>query len=322
MLLLKDIEEAYNRVKGNANKTPVMTSRTLNEMVNASVFLKCENFQRIGAFKFRGAFNKIIQLTPEQKKKGVITHSSGNHAQAVAIVAKLLHIKAIIVMPENAPNVKVNATRGYGAEIVFCESTAEAREKTAQKLIEKHGYTMIHPYDDDQIIAGAGTAAFELIKQVGDLDFVFCPIGGGGLISGTAIATKGLCPSSNIIGVEPKMADDAYKSFQAGKIFPSIYPDTVADGLRTSLSERTFQNIRKYVDEIITVSEKQIVDAMKFLWERMKLVIEPSGAVPVAGVIKHAKIIAGKRVGAIISGGNIDLNEFFEKYYSIIPEKK
>lgn len=322
MVELKDIEKAYNRLDGKANKTPVMTSRTLNEMVNASVFLKCENFQRVGAFKFRGAFNKISQLTPEQKKKGVVTHSSGNHAQAVAIVAKLLHIKAVIVMPENAPRVKVEATRGYGAKIVFCENSAEAREKTARELVEKYGYTMIHPYDDDQIIAGAGTAAYELIKQVGDLDIVFCPIGGGGLISGTAIATKGLCPASIVIGVEPEMANDAYKSYKAGKIFPSVYPDTIADGLRTSLSERTFNNIRKYVDEVITVSEKEIIDAMKFIWERMKLVIEPSGAVPVAGVIKNAGKVAGKRVGVIISGGNIDLKEFFEKYYSIIEEKK
>ncbi|NHI93756.1 MAG: pyridoxal-phosphate dependent enzyme [Candidatus Lokiarchaeota archaeon] len=321
MVELKDIEQAYKRLDGKANKTPVMTSRTLNEMVDASVFLKCENFQRIGAFKFRGAFNKISQLSSEQKKKGVITHSSGNHAQAVAIVAKLLHIKAVIVMPDNAPEVKVNATKGYGAKIVFCENNAEAREKTAQELINANGYTMIHPYDDDQIIAGSGTAAYELIKQVGELDYVFCPIGGGGLISGTAVATKGLSNSSIVIGVEPEMASDAYKSFKSGKIFSSIYPDTIADGLRTSLSERTFEYIKKYVDEIIIVSEKEIIDAMKFLWERMKLVIEPSGAVPVAGIIKYKEKLKSKRVGAIISGGNIDLKDFFEKYYSIIPKE-
>jgi len=322
MVTIKDIEKAYERIEGKANKTPVMTSRTLNQMVNASIFLKCENFQRIGAFKFRGAFNKISQLTSEQKKKGVVTHSSGNHAQAVALVSKLLHIKAVIVMPENAPKVKVDATRDYGAEIVFCESTAEAREKTAQELIDKYGYTMIHPYDDDKIIAGAGTAAHELIKQVGDLDYVFCPIGGGGLISGTSIATKGLCPSAKIIGVEPELANDAFKSFKGGKIFSNTSPNTIADGLRTSLSQRTFNNITKFVDEIILVTEKEIVDAMKFLWERMKLIIEPSGAVPVAGIMKFGEKIHEKRVGAIISGGNIDINDFFEKYNSIISRKK
>jgi len=322
MVDIKDIEKAYERVTGNANKTPVMTSRTLNDMVNATIYLKCENFQRIGAFKFRGAFNKISQLTSEQKEKGVVTHSSGNHAQAVALVSKLLYIKAVIVMPENAPQVKVNATRGYGAEIVFCESTAEARARTAQELVDKHGYTMVHPYDDDRIIAGAGTAAFELIKQVGELDYVFCPIGGGGLISGTSIATKGLCPSSKVIGVEPEMADDAYRSIKDGKIYPSVSPDTIADGLRTHLSQRTYDNIKKHVDEIILVSEKEIVEAMKFLWERMKLIIEPSGAVPVAGIMKYGEKIHGKKVGAIISGGNIDINEFFEKYNSIISKTK
>ena len=322
MITIKDIEKAYERVKGNANKTPVMTSRTLNDMVNATVYLKCENFQRIGAFKFRGAFNKISQLTKEQRDKGVITHSSGNHAQAVALVSKLLHIKAVIVMPENAPQVKVDATKGYGAEIVFCESTAEARARTANELMEKHEYTMVHPYDDDNIIAGAGTAAYELIKQVGELDYVFCPIGGGGLISGTSIATKGLCPSSRVIGVEPKKADDAFRSIRDEKIYPSIAPDTIADGLRTALSQRTYDNIKKNVDEIILVSEKEIVTAMKFLWERMKLIIEPSGAVPVAGIMKFGEEIHDKKVGAIISGGNIDINEFFEKYNSIISKKK
>lgn len=315
----KDIAEACERIKGVANKTPVMTSRTLNKIVNGTVFLKCENFQRVGAFKFRGAYNTLSQLTPEEKERGVITHSSGNHAQAVALASSLLGIQAVIVMPENAPEVKRVATEGYGAEVILCESTLEARESTTNMLLEKHGLVLIHPYDNDNIIAGAGTAAFELIKEIGDLDYMFCPIGGGGLMSGTAIATKGLCPKAKVVGVEPENADDAFRSFRDGKLYPSINPKTIADGLLTSLSERTFKNIRKHVDEIMTVSEAEIVKAMHFLWERMKIVVEPSGAVSVAGVIKKKQEIKLKRNGVIISGGNISLDKFFRGYY---PEIK
>ncbi len=289
-------------------------------MAGANVFVKCENFQRIGAFKFRGVGNKLLQLSADEKAKGVVTHSSGNHAQAVALASSLLGIKSVIVMPENAPPVKINATRGYGAEIVRCASNVKAREETCQNLVDKHGYTMVHPYDDDQIIAGAGTAALELIKEVGDLDYMFCPVGGGGLLSGTSVATKGLCPDSKVIAVEPEQADDAYQSFKDGKLYPSAYPDTIADGLRTSLSKRTFKIIRENVDEIITVSEKEIIDAMKFLWMRMKIVVEPSGAVPIAGVIKMARSIKNKNIGVIISGGNIDLDDFFSKYYENLLE--
>ncbi|MCP4764256.1 MAG: threonine/serine dehydratase [archaeon] len=316
MANLSDIQEAYERIKKMVNNTPVMTSRTLNKNINASVYIKCENFQRIGAFKFRGASNKLSLLTEEQKIRGVVTHSSGNHAQAVALASKLLGIKSIIVMPENAPQVKVNATKGYGAEIIRCENNVEARENMCNNLIKKHGYTLIHPYNDDQIIAGAGTAALELIEEIGNLDFIFCPVGGGGLLSGTSIATKGMCPNSIVIGVEPEMADDAYRSLKDNKIYPSLYPNTIADGLRTSLCERTFSIIKQHVDEIITVTEKEIIDAMKFLWERMKIVVEPSGAVPIAGIIKLAEKIRNKSIGAIISGGNIDLMDFFEKYYN------
>ncbi|MHA1727112.1 MAG: pyridoxal-phosphate dependent enzyme [Promethearchaeota archaeon] len=311
MVEFGDIKRAYERISGSANKTPVMTSRTLNKIVNASVYLKCENYQRGGAFKFRGAYNKISGLSTEQKKKGVITHSSGNHAQAVALVSSLLDINATIVMPDNAPQVKVNATSGYGAKIVRCKSTVKDREETCQKLIKQKGYTLIHPYDDDDIIAGAGTAAYELIMEVGKLNYIFCPVGGGGLLSGTSISSKELCPKAKVIGVEPEKADDAFRSFRDGKIYPSIYPDTIADGLRTSLSKRTFEIIIKNVDKIITVSEREIVDAMKFLWERMKIIVEPSGAVPVAGIMKSAGSIKNKRAGAIISGGNIDLKDFF-----------
>lgn len=320
MPTLKDVERAHERIKNIVNNTSVLTSRTLNQMVGANVFVKCENFQRIGAFKFRGVSNKLLQLSVEEKAKGVVTHSSGNHAQAVALASSLLGIKSVIVMPENAPPVKIDATRGYGAEIVRCASNAKAREETCQNLVDKHGYTLVHPYDDDQIIAGAGTAALELIKEVGDLDYMFCPVGGGGLLSGTSVATKGLCPDSKVIAVEPERADDAYRSFKDGKLYPSAYPDTIADGLRTSLSKRTFKIIRENVDEIITVSEKEIIDAMKFLWMRMKIVVEPSGAVPIAGVIKTARSIKNKKIGVIISGGNIDLDDFFSKYYENLLE--
>jgi len=314
MPTLKDVENAYDRIKNLINKTSVLTSRTLNKMTGANVFVKCENFQRVGAFKFRGVSNKLLQLTDEEREKGVVTHSSGNHAQALALASSILNIKSTIVMPKNAPIIKVDATKDYGAKIVKCDNNVKSREETCQNLVEKYDYTMVHPYDDDQIIAGAGTAALELIKEIGDLDYIFCPVGGGGLLSGTSIATKGLCPKSKVIAVEPEMADDAYRSFRDGKLYPSLYPDTIADGLRTSLCERTFKIIQENVDEIITVSEKEIIDAMKFLWTRMKIVVEPSGAVSVAGVIKIKEKIKDKKVGVIISGGNIDLDAFFSKF--------
>lgn len=312
------VEAAYERIKQYVNKTPVMTSTTLNEKLDCECYFKCENFQKIGAFKFRGALNTILQLSDEDKKKGVITHSSGNHAQALALAAKIAGIKAVIVMPENAPQVKVNATRGYGAEIVVCGSKPGDREEAVKPLIEKHGYTLVHPSDDLTIIQGAGTSAYELIKEVGELDFVFAPVGGGGFLSGTAIATKGLLPESKVIAVEPKNADDAYKSFNEGKIFPSINPNTIADGLRTQLGPNTFKVVREYVDDIILVSEEEIVDAMQFLWERMKLVIEPSGAVSLAGVLSEQINVKNKRVGIMVSGGNIDLTDFFAKIKSTI----
>jgi len=318
MLTLNEVEEAYKRIENMVNKTTILTSRTLDKKVRAKIFIKCENFQRAGAFKFRGVCNKLIQLSAKEKAKGVVTHSSGNHAQALALASSILGIKSVIVMPENTPKVKLDATRGYGAKIVQCSNSIEAREERCNKLIKKFGYLLIHPYDDDQIIAGAGTAALELIKTVGDLDYIFCPVGGGGLISGTSIATKGLCPKAKVIAVEPKKADDAYRSFQDGILHLSSYPDTIADGLRTSLSKRTFDIIKKNVDKIITVSEKEILDAMKFLWIRMKIVVEPSGAVSLAGAKKMNKYIKGKRIGVIISGGNIDLEDFFNKYNNLI----
>lgn len=308
-----DILTAFDRIKDIVNKTPVMTSRTLNELTKAEIYVKCENFQRIGAFKIRGAYNAISLLTEQQKAKGVIAHSSGNHAQAVALSSKLLNIKATIVMPITSPQVKINATRDtYDAEVVMCENSLEARQKMTEKLIEKHGYTMIHPYDNDNIIAGAGTAAYELLNQINGLDMVFAPVGGGGLLSGTLIAVKGFNSNIKVYGVEPKNVDDAYRSIKSGKIEYNETINSIADGLLTNLSERTFNIIRKKVNQIIIVSEKEIVDAMRFIWERMKLVVEPSGACSLAGVLSGKIPIENKKVGVIISGGNIDLNEFFD----------
>nr|MDO8083823.1 threonine/serine dehydratase [Candidatus Sigynarchaeum springense] len=320
MISLAEIEDAYKRIKDTINKTPVMTSRTLDDRVGAKVFCKCENFQRMGAFKMRGAFNTISQLSNEEKAKGVITHSSGNHAQALALSARILGVKAVVVMPKGSPQVKIDATRGYGAEVVLCENTLASREETTNKLIAEHGYTLVHPYNNDDIIRGAGTAAYELIKEVGNLDLVFCPVGGGGLLSGTSIATKGLCPASKVIAVEPKNADDAFKSFQAGKVIENKTTNTIADGLRTNLCERTFAIIRQNVDQVILVKEHEIVGAIRFLWERMKIVVEPSGAVSLAGLLSGQVAVEGKRVGVILSGGNIDLGEFFHLLQSRISE--
>lgn len=304
------IKDAYKRIKGVVNNTPVITSRTLNKIAGANVYLKCENFQRVGAFKFRGAYNALSLLSDEEKKRGVITHSSGNHAQAVALAASLLGIHSTIVMPKGAPQNKINATKGYGAKIVFCDNTLEARTKTTEKIIAEKKLILIHPFDNDIIINGQGTAAYELIKDIGKLEIIIAPLGGGGLLSGTAIAVKGLCPKTQVFGVEPSIADDAYRSIQAGYIIPSTYPDTIADGLRTSICERTFKIIQKFVDGILKVSETEIIEAMKFLWERMKIVVEPSGAVPLAALLSKKIEVSNKKVGLIISGGNIDIEPF------------
>jgi threonine dehydratase len=307
-----EVQRAYERIKDTVNHTPVMVSSTLNTITRSRCFLKCESFQKTGAFKFRGAYYALSQLSEAQRRRGVITHSSGNHAQALALAAKLFGIKAVIAMPKNASPAKVAATKSYGAEIVVCGSHPTDREKAVMPLIKKYGYTLIHPSNDLKIIAGAGTAAYELIREVGDLDYVFCPVGGGGLLSGTAIATRGMLPAAQVIGVEPKNADDAYQSFKAGKLILAKNPNTIADGLRTSLGTNTLGIIMDKVDQIITVSDVEIVDAMQFLWERMKLVVEPSGAVSLAGILSKQLDLALKRVGIIISGGNIDLTNFFE----------
>ncbi|MHA2246707.1 MAG: pyridoxal-phosphate dependent enzyme [Candidatus Hodarchaeales archaeon] len=320
--MFKEIETAYKRIQSYVNKTPVMTSRTLNAIIGAKIFLKCENFQRGGAFKARGAFNSLIQLDSEKKAKGVIAPSSGNHAQAVALASRELGIKATIVMPKNAPLVKKEATQGYGATVVKSGNSPTDRQIKTEELIKEKGFTLIHPYNYLPTIYGAGTAAFELINEIKRVDLIFAPIGGGGLISGTSIATRGFCHETKVIGVEPKKADDAFRSFKAGKIYPSINPNTIADGLRTSLGDITFKIIKRYVSDIITVSEEQIIIAMKFIWERMKLVVEPSGVVPLAGLFKmsenQSQNLKGKRIGVILSGGNIDLTTFFKLLGKII----
>jgi len=300
------VKSARDRLHGHANNTPIMTSRTLNRMVGAEIFFKCENFQRIGAFKFRGAFNAISQFSDDQKSRGVLTYSSGNHAQAVALVAQILNIKATIVMPNNAPAIKREATAGYGAAIVEYDPGKTSREEIAEALRVKHGYTLVPPYDDINVITGQGTAALELFEELKHLDALLVPCGGGGLLSGSAIAAKGSDPVCKVIGVEPELADDATKSFYSKKLHRVRNPPTIADGTRTpSLGEITFPLVLKYVDAMKTVSEAAIIEAVKFQFYRMKLVVEPSGALGLAALLSRTVSLEG-RIGVIISGGNID----------------
>ncbi len=305
-----DIINARQRIAPFVHKTPVLTSAFFNKRTGAELFFKCENFQKVGAFKYRGATNAVLQLSENQKSKGVIAHSSGNHAQALALAAQTHGIRAHIVMPSNAPQVKSDAVAGYGAKITFCEPTLVAREKTVADLIKRNGYTEIHPFDNDHIIAGQATAAMELIEEVPSIGIIIVPVGGGGLLSGTALATHYFGNSIKIYGAEPKGADDAKQSFDTGKLIPQTNPNTVADGLLTSLSSRTFTIIQEHVEDIITVSEEEIKAAMKLVWERMKIIIEPSSAVPVAAVLKSKTLFKNKRIGIIISGGNVDLDKF------------
>lgn len=303
-----EVQNAYLKIRSKVHRTPVLSSQKVNRRAGGELFFKCENFQKVGAFKFRGATHAVGELTDEQARRGVATHSSGNHAQAVALAAKLRGIPAHIVMPENAPKVKVNAVKYYGAEVTFCEPTQQAREATLEQVVEETGATFIHPYDNPHIIMGQGSAAIELLEDHPDLDMILAPIGGGGLMSGTAIAASGLAKNATVIGTEPEVANDAFLSFESGTLQPVQSTDTVADGLRTSLSELTFACIREHVDEIVTVTEEEIIEAMRFIWERMKIIIEPSCAVPVAAVFNGKADVSGKKAGIIITGGNIDLD--------------
>jgi threonine dehydratase len=303
-----EVRAAAERLRGIAHRTPVHTSRTLDGMTGARVFLKCENFQRGGAFKFRGAYNAVSLLSDEERARGVLTFSSGNHAQAVALTGRLLGIPVVVVMPDNAPAAKIAGTRGYGAEVILYDPRVRDRQEIAAELQRERGMALIPPYDHADVVAGQGTAALELMEEVGPLDALFVPCGGGGLLSGSALAARSFAPECRVVGVEPELADDATRSFRTGQLATVKNPPTVADGLRTpSLGRITFPLVRENVAEMRTVSEAEIVEAMRFLWTRAKLVVEPSGAVPLAALLGAGDEFRGRRVGVILSGGNVDL---------------
>ena len=305
---IDDIHRAAVRIKPYAHWTPVITSTTMDSMTGASLFFKCENLQRVGAFKFRGAANAVFSLGDAAARRGVATHSSGNHAQALALAARLRGIDATIVMPRDAPKVKVEAVRGYGARIVFSGNAPEDRERTLEEVVKETGAEFVHPSDDLRVIAGQGTCALEVLEDVPALDLVIAPVGGGGLLSGTAVAVRAVSVNTRVIGAEPAAADDAYRSFSSGTLFPSGNPKTIADGLRTSLGPNTFPLVRAHVAAILTTSEEAIVRAMRLVWERMKMVIEASAAVPLAALMEGTLDVKGKRVAIIFSGGNVDLD--------------
>lgn len=304
---LNDIKLAAKNIQPYIHNTPLLSSSIINEITGAELFFKCENFQKAGAFKSRGATNALLHLKDQGISKPVTTHSSGNHAGALAKAAATLGIECIVVMPENAPAVKVAAVKQYGAEIRFCTPTLEAREQTTEEVISQTGAILIHPYDNFNIIAGQGTAVLEILEKESDITIIITPVGGGGLLSGSSITAKALNPTIKVYAGEPQGADDAYRSLKAGKIIPSENPDTIADGLLTSLGILNFEAITKNVDDILTVSEDSIVTAMKMIWQYMKIVVEPSGAVPLAAILEHPQIFEGEKTGLILSGGNVDL---------------
>ncbi|CAI8692791.1 threo-3-hydroxy-L-aspartate ammonia-lyase [Burkholderia cepacia] len=306
-----DVAAAAARLEGHAHRTPVMTSRTIDEALGAQVFFKCENLQRMGAFKFRGAFNALSRFDAEQRRNGVVAFSSGNHAQAIALSARILGIPATIVMPQDAPAAKMAATRGYGGNVVTYDRYTEDREQIGRDLAEKHGLTLVPPYDHPDVIAGQGTAAKELFDEVGPLDAVFTPLGGGGLLSGTALATRALSPHATLYGVEPEAGNDGQQSFRSGAIVHIDTPRTIADGAQTQhLGNLTFPIIRRDVDDILTATDAELVDCMRFFATRMKIVVEPTGCLSFAAVRRMKDQLQGKRVGVVISGGNVDLENF------------
>jgi threonine dehydratase len=303
-----DVLAAAMRIRPYVHRTPVLTSETLDRLAGARLFFKCENLQKAGAFKARGATNAVFALPDEAARNGVATHSSGNHAAALAMAAGKRGVRAFVVMPENAPEVKKRAVGSYGAQIIYCEPTLPAREAGLREVVDRTGAAVVHPYDDPWVIAGQGTAALELLAEVPDLDALIAPVGGGGLMSGSCITARGTHPEIRLFGAEPALADDARRSLAAGEIIPSTYPPTVADGLRTSLGELTFPILRAHLEEILTADEAAIVAAMREMWEKMKLIVEPSGAVPLATVLANPRVVRGLRVGMIVSGGNVDLD--------------
>jgi threonine dehydratase len=304
-----DLLKARMWLEGMVHHTPVLTSRTFDEMTGAEVYFKCENFQRMGAYKMRGASHALTRLHQEELDKGVVTHSSGNFAQAVALAAKMKHVKAKIVMPKNSPDVKVEAVKGYGAEVIFSGNRPEDREEKVSEVVNETGMSFIHPSNDLQVILGNSTATQELVEQVSGLDYIIAPVGGGGLLAGTALAAHWFSSATEVIAAEPEEVDDAFRSLQSGKIEINETSDTIADGLRTHLGNINFPIIKELVHQVLVVSEEEIIQAMKWVWERMKIIIEPSSAVAVAAVIRYKDQFKGKRVGVIITGGNVDLKE-------------
>jgi len=310
-----DVASAAERLAGHAHRTPVMTSHTVDERTGARVFFKCENLQRMGAFKFRGAYNAMSRLSSDERRRGVLAYSSGNHAQAVALAGKILGVRVVIVMPSDAPAVKIEATRGYGAEIVLYDKHKEVREEVAERTARERELPVIPPFDHPHVIAGQGTAAKELIEDAGPLDYLFVPVSGGGLISGCAVAASHLAPDCKVIGVEPEAGDDATRSFKTKSLQSCHNPDTIADGARThSLGRLTFPLVLRYVSDMVTVSDSELVEAVLYLWERMKIIVEPTGALGAAGLFERGLPVAGKRVGVILSGGNVDL-KLMAKYF-------
>ena len=303
------INEASKRISPFIHRTPALTSKSIDEIHKARLYFKCENFQKVGAFKYRGATNAIHQLSLSQLQNGVATHSSGNHAQALALAAKIKKVKSFIVMPSNAPKSKRDAVIGYGANVIDCDPTLEAREAALDQVIKEKKAHFIHPYNDYRIIEGQATVAKELIEDVPDLDYLIAPVGGGGLLSGSALSVKYFSANTKTIGAEPSGADDAFRSFSTGEIIPSVNPDTIADGLLTSLGSKTFPIIKEYVEQILTVDDSKIIDAMKLIWQRMKIIVEPSAAVPLAVVMEYQHIFEGKKIGIILTGGNVDFNK-------------
>ncbi|MEP6602976.1 MAG: pyridoxal-phosphate dependent enzyme [Spartobacteria bacterium] len=305
---LASIRAAHERINPHINRTPVLTSSRLDAASGASLFFKCENFQKVGAFKARGATNAVFALDDETMRKGVATHSSGNHAAALSRAAKLRGIPAHIVMPSNSSKIKVRAVEGYGGQIIFCEPTQSAREENCARVIGETGATLIHPFENENVMSGQGTATVELLEEIDDVDLVLCPVGGGGLLCGTAVAAKAMRPKIKVVAVEPANADDAAQSFYAGKLIALAQPNTIADGLRTNVGAPNFALMQKCVDDIVTVSEEGIIAAMRTIWETMKIIIEPSAAVPYAAIAERKIDIVGLRVGIIITGGNVDLD--------------
>jgi threonine dehydratase len=313
MITRQAIEAAHERIKPYIHRTPVMTCQSIDDRVGGNIFFKCENFQKVGAFKARGAMNAVLSIPENLRGNGVATHSSGNHAQALARAAKILGLKSYIVMPTTAPEIKKRGVLGYGGEIFSCEPNLPSREATLADVIAKTGAFEIHPFNNYEVMTGQATAAKELFEDVATLDHIVAPVGGGGLLSGTAMATHYFSPQTTVFAAEPEGADDAYRSMKTGKIEPS-QSNSIADGLLTSLGDKTFPIVHEFVSEVFTVSDAEIVDAMKLIWERMKIIVEPSGAVPLAAVLKNASRFRGKRTGIILSGGNVDLVQVLKMF--------